>query len=176
MNSAMCRCHRPALSCCLRCSDTGHQIDQAGSDHVQRIRVIAAHHPLSGQVVTVVRQKRQGDEVYLVIEGPDQGRQLLPARYAAAVAAIPPTATARLMFTPGSLRALAELVATLRGAPSPVPEVCHAPQPAPAVPDHAALGRLSARDAPAPGRTLDRSAAATAPNRAGRCRAREIPS
>ena len=39
-----------------------------------------SHHPLAGQRVAVVRRKRHQGEPHLVIEGPDGGRQLLPAR------------------------------------------------------------------------------------------------
>ena len=45
------------------------------------MRVTAAHHPLVGRVVVVVRRKRHGGEPHLIIEGPDGGRQLLSARW-----------------------------------------------------------------------------------------------
>jgi DNA replication protein DnaC len=77
----------------------------------------------------------------------------------------PSAAVPSLMFSPGSLRALAGLVATLRDAPAPVPEARHAidPQPIP----RAALERPPARDAAERGPAVDRAAAAAAPGDAG---------
>ena len=96
------------------------------------MRVTAAHHPLAGQLVLVVRHKRHEGEPHLVIEGPDGGRQLLPARHAEPAGAVPTATAVPLRFTAGGLRALAGLVASLRDAPFPAPEARHAPQPEPA--------------------------------------------
>jgi len=131
------------------------------------VRVAAAHHPLFGQSVAVVRRKRHAGEPHLVVEGPGGGRQLLPARCAEPAGMVPPAAAPPLTFTPGSLRALVGLAATLRGAPFPAPEAGHAPRPETAAPALAAMEHLPARDAPAPGPALDRPAAAPAPGRAG---------
>ncbi len=62
---------------------------------------------------------------------------------------VPLAAAPALTFTPGSLRALAALVATLRGVPSPAPEARHAPRSEPATPAIAAVEQLPARDPPA---------------------------
>ena len=127
------------------------------------MRVAAAHHPLFGQLVAVVRRKRHEGEPHLVIEGPGGDRQLLPARCADPAGAVPPPPAP--MVPPGSLRALAGLVATLRGAAPPVPEARDAPDPEPA--PRAALEQLPARGAAAPGPALDRAAATADPGRAG---------
>ena len=129
------------------------------------MKVTAAHHPLAGRAVVVVRRKRHGGEPHLIIEGPDGGRQLLPARHAEPAGTAPLPMAAPLTFTPGGLRALTRLAATLRDAPSPPPEARHAP--APAARDPAALGELPARDPPAPGSPLGRVVGAPAPGRAG---------
>ena len=86
---------------------------------IQCVRVIAAHHPLAGQLVAVVRRTRYQGEPHLVVERPDGGRQLLAARCVEPAAAIPraTAAPAPLVFTPGSLRLLAALVATLEPIP-----------------------------------------------------------
>ena len=152
---------------------TGRQIEQSHLRHVERVRVTAAHHPLVGRLVVVVRRKRCQGEAYLVIEGPDGGRQLLPACHAEPAGLVPIAAPAPLRFTPGSLRALSDLAASLRGAPSPGPEAHHAPQSERAVPTVAAVGQLPARDASASGHLLERSPAATAggsPGRSARAR------
>ncbi len=44
------------------------------------MRVTAAHHPLAGQTLTVVRRTRYAGEPQLVVERADGGRQLLPMR------------------------------------------------------------------------------------------------
>ena len=147
---------------------SSHQTERTRPRHVERVRISAVHHPLFGQLVTVVRCMRDGGELHLVIESLDGGRQLLPARHAEPAGAAPPVvAASALVFTPGSLRALADLVATLRRAPSLAPEARHAPRSKPAPPAIAAVERLPARDAPAPRPALGRPAAAPAAGRAG---------
>ena len=101
---------------------SGRQTERSYPRHVERVRVAAPHHPLFGQLVAVVRRKRHAGEPHLVVEGPGGGRQLLPARCAEPAGMVPPAAAPPLTFTPGGLRALVGLAATLRGAPSPVPE------------------------------------------------------
>src|SRR3712207_7457773 len=59
------------------------------SRHVQRLRVTAAHHPLAGQTLTVVRRTRYADEPQLVVERADGGRQLLPTHCVAPESAEP---------------------------------------------------------------------------------------
>src|SRR6478735_5394732 len=134
MSSATYRCRPPGRNCYSRSSDISHQTEQSHSSHVDYVRVIAAHHPLAGQLVAVVRRKRHQGESYLVIERPDGGRQLLAARCLEPVGSIPLATASPLVFTPGSLRRLANLVATLRSPPSPAPEAHDAPrhQPTPA--------------------------------------------
>src|SRR4051812_50105166 len=82
-----------------------HQNDYLDPSHVERVRVTAPYHPLAGQLVRVVRRKRYEGAAHLVIEGPDGGRQLLPARHAEPAGTVPTAATKPLRFTPGALRA-----------------------------------------------------------------------
>jgi len=131
------------------------------------VRVIAAHHPLAGQLVAVVRRKRYQGEPHLVIERPDGARQLLAARCVEPAATIPLATAAPLVFTPSGLRLLVNLVATLRGTPSPAPEARDAPQHQPIAAAPAAVEHLPARDPPAAGRALDRPAAAADRDRTG---------
>src|SRR3954464_9777313 len=165
MSWAMCRCPPPERSCCSRSSASGHQTEPSHPRQIERVRVTAGHHPLFGQSVAVVRRKRHKGEPHVVIESPNGERQLLRARYTQPTSAGPSAAVPSLMFSPGSLRALAGLVATLRDAPAPVPEARHATDPEP-IP-RAALERLPARDAAERGPAVDRAAAAAAPGDAG---------
>ena len=161
----MCRSRRVGRSCCLKSSASGHQTEPSPPRQIERVRVTAGHHPLFGQSVAVVRRKRHKGEPHVVIESPDGERQLLPARHTQPTSAGPSAAVPSLMFSPGSLRALAGLVATLRDAPAPVPEARHATDPEP-IP-RAALEWLPARDAAERGLAMDRTAAAAAPGDAG---------
>ena len=117
--------------------------------------------------MAVVRRKRHQGEPHLVIERPDGGRQLLAARCVEPAATIPLATAAPLVFTPGSLRLLANLVATLRSAPPPAPEACDAPRHQPTAAAPAAVEHLPARDPPAAGRALGRPAAAADPDPPG---------
>ncbi|HEX2141438.1 MAG TPA: hypothetical protein VHK28_04060 [Candidatus Limnocylindria bacterium] len=117
--------------------------------------------------MAVVRRKRYQGEPHLVIERPDGGRQLLAARCVEPAATIPHATAAPLVFTPGSLRLLANLVATLRSTPSPAPEARDAPRHRPIAAAPAAVEHLPARDPPAAGRAVDRPAAAADPDRPG---------
>src|SRR3954454_21483320 len=112
-----------------------------------------------------MRRKRHMGEPHVVIECPDGERQLLPARHTQPTSADPSAAGPLLMFSPGSLRALASLVATLRDAAAHAPEARHATAPE-AFP-RAALERLPARDAAERGLAVDRAAAAADPGDAG---------
>src|SRR4051812_19677017 len=173
MNSALSPSRRVARSCCSAVSYSDQQTDHLDPGHVERVRITAPHHPLAGRLVRVVRRKRYEGTAHLVIEGPDGGRQLLPARHAEPADTVPTAAAEPLRFTPGALRALAELVHGLRGAPSPAPQARHVlPLGSAAAP---AVEHLPTRDAPAVGCALERSAASAAGNRqrAG-ARAREL--
>jgi hypothetical protein len=130
------------------------------------VRVTAAHHPLAGQTLTVVRRTRYAGEPQLVVERADGGRQLLPTRCVALGSAEPSTTSPALIFTPGSLRALADLVSSLAGAPRQTPEGCHASPPRPA----AAMDELRSADAPTTDRPLGRPAAAAAAGASARAR------
>src|SRR3954463_658025 len=160
MSLATCRCRQPGQSCCSRCFYSDQQTDHLDPGHVERVRITAPHHPLAGRLVRVVRRKRYEGTAHLVIEGPDGGRQLLPARHAEPADTVPTAAAEPLRFTPGALRALAERVHVLRGALSPAPQARHVlllgSAAAPAV-EH-----LPTRDAPAVGCALERSAASAA--------------
>jgi hypothetical protein len=131
------------------------------------VRVIAAHHPLAGQLVAVVRRKQHQGEPHLVIERPDGGRQLLAARCVEPTATVPLATVSPLVFTPGSLRLLANLVATLRSTPTPAPEARDASRHQPTSAAPATVEHLPARDPPAAGRALDRPAAAADPDPTG---------
>ena len=117
--------------------------------------------------MAVVRRKRYQGEPHLVIERPDGGRQLLAAGCVEPAGAIPLATAAPLIFTPGSLRLLASLVATLRSIPSPAPEARDAPRHQPPSAAPAAVEHLPARDPPAAGRALGRPAAAADPDPPG---------
>src|SRR3954462_9470550 len=84
-----------------------------------------------------------------------------------AAATIPLATAAPLVFTPGSLRLLANLVATLRSAPPPAPEACDAPRHQPTAAAPAAVEHLPARAPPAAGRARGRPAAAADPDPPG---------
>ena len=154
-------------TCSSSSSYTGQQTEQSRPRHVECVRVIAAHHPLAGQLVPVVRRKRHQGEPHLVIERPDGGRQLLAARCVESAGTIPLATGAPLVFTPGSLRLLASLVATLRSTPSPAPEARDAPRHQLTAAAPAPVEHLPARDPPAAGRALDRPAAAADPDQPG---------
>jgi hypothetical protein len=162
-------------TCSFSLLHSDQQTDHLDRGHVERVRVTAPHHPLAGQLVRVVRRKRYDGAAHLVIEGSDGGRQLLPARHAEPAGTIPSAAAKPLRFTPGALRALADLVHGLRGAPSPALEARHVLPPRPAAAP--AVEHLPARDAPAVGRALERAAASAAGNhqRAGARARKPLP-
>ncbi len=75
---------------------------------LERVRVTAGHHALAGQVVRVVRRKRHRGEAYVVVEVEDGSRQLVAVRNTELADARSPTSDLR--FTPGSLRALVDMI------------------------------------------------------------------
>jgi hypothetical protein len=98
--------------CFFDWSTSGQQKERTNPGHLQSVLVTAAHHALAGQVVKVVRCKRYRDEPHLVVELPDGSRQLIATRnteLADARSSLP-----GLRFTPGSLRALAEVIRELQ--------------------------------------------------------------
>jgi hypothetical protein len=75
---------------------------------VESVRVTARHHALSGHVVRVVRHKRHRGEAHLIIEVSDGSRQMIAVRNTELADA--QSSTPDLCFTPGSLRALVEMI------------------------------------------------------------------
>ena len=123
-------------------------------DVCQSVRVTARHHALAGRLLRVVRHKRHRGEAYLVVEVDDGSRQLVALRNTEfADAGLP---TPALRFTPGSLRALVDIVNGHRarfegGAGRTSPD------------EPAGLGFASSSDTRAGGEAFDRAAeAATA--------------
>ena len=80
---------------------------------LQSVRITARHHALSGQVVRVVRRKRHRGEAYVVVEVEDGSRQLIAVRNTELADALP--SAPDLRFTPGSLRALLDVIEDRRG-------------------------------------------------------------
>ena len=81
--------------------------------HLQSVRVTAPHHALAGQAVRVVRRKRHRGEAYVVVAVEDGSRQLIAVRNTElADARLSPS---DLRFTPGSLRALVDVIDDCRG-------------------------------------------------------------
>ena len=78
---------------------------------LQSVRVTARHHALAGQVVRVVRRKRHRGEAYVVVEVEDGSRQLIAARNTELADR---SSAPGLRFTPGSLRALLDVIDDLR--------------------------------------------------------------
>ena len=166
------------LGCRLSAAVPPRSIPITGiGDHVAPERTITFHrnpqsrstgtrNPLAGQTLTVVRRTRYAGEPQLVIERVDGGRQLLPMRCVAPESTEPSTTSPALIFTPGSLRALADLVSSLAGALRQTPEGCHASPPRPA----AAMDELRSGDAPTTDRPLGRPAAAAAAGASARAR------
>ena len=79
---------------------------------VQSVCVTARHHALFGQVVQVVQRKRHRGEAYVVVKVKDGSRQLIAVRNTELADALP--STPDLRFTPGSLRALVDVISWLR--------------------------------------------------------------
>ena len=75
---------------------------------LQSVCVTARHHALAGQVVRVLRRKRHRGEAYLVVAVEDGSRQLIAVRNTELTDEQLPASGLR--FTPGSLRALVEVI------------------------------------------------------------------
>ena len=118
------------------------------------IRVTAGHHALAGQIFRVVRRKRHRGEAYVVVEVQDGSRQLVAVRnteLADGHSSLPDH-----RFTPGSLRALVDMIEDCRRSAE------HESRDGFARPDDpAGVDVTSARHVPASREGLD--GAATAP-------------
>jgi hypothetical protein len=79
---------------------------------LESVRVTAGHHALVGQVVRVVRRKRHRGEAYVVVEVQDGSRQLIAVRNTEL--ADGRSSSPNLRFTPGSLRALVDVIGDCR--------------------------------------------------------------
>jgi hypothetical protein len=75
---------------------------------IESVRVTAQHHALSGQIVRVARRKRHRGEAHLIVEVSDGSRQLIAVRNTELADAR--SSTPDLCFTPGSLRALVDMI------------------------------------------------------------------
>src|SRR6201996_3672925 len=87
---------------------SGQQKGRTNPGLVESVRVTARHHALSGQVVRVVRHKRHRGEAHLIVEVSDGSRQLIAVRNTELADA--QSSTPDLCFTPGSLRALVDMI------------------------------------------------------------------
>lgn len=133
---------------------------------VQSVRITARHHALAGQVVRVVRHKRHRGEAYVVVEVADGSRQLVAERNTEL--ADERSSAPSLRFTPGSLRALLDVIDDLRRRPERADGVATAPAEQPA-----ALASVLAGDASAGGAAVDGTARPAASSfRRGRDRTR----
>jgi hypothetical protein len=115
-------------------------------------------------VVRVVRHKRHGGEAYVVVEVEDGSRQLVAARNTELADGQSPAPGLR--FTPGSLRALLDVIDDLRRRLERADGTANAPADQPA-----AVDAVLAADAAAGGAALDGIARTPAsPTRHGRAR------
>lgn len=132
---------------------------------LQSVRITARHHPLTGQVVRVVRRKRHRGEAYVIVEINDGSRQLIAVRNTELADGRSPTPGLR--FTPGSLRELVNVINDCRT------RVERDGGDAQASSDRTSgVGFVPAGDARAGREALDRAAQASAGHRrAGRARA-----
>jgi hypothetical protein len=129
---------------------------------LQSVRVTARHHALTGQVVRVVRRKRHRGEAYVVVEVNDGSRQLVAVRNTELSDA--QSSAADLRFTPGSLRALVDVINDCRGRAERNGGDTNG-----SFERSSGVDILPARDAPAGREALDRVAEASAvPRRRGR--------
>jgi hypothetical protein len=76
---------------------------------MQRIQITASHHPLKGQVFSVIQHQLRDGEHKIVIRLPNGHTQLIPARWTKQVAATTETP----LFSTTSLRKLIQLTAAL---------------------------------------------------------------
>ena len=131
---------------------------------LESVRVTAGHHALAGQVVRVVRRKRHRGEAYVVVEVEDGSRQLIAVRNTEL--ADGRSSSPDLRFTPGSLRALVDVIGDCReraqreGVYATLPD-----QPS-------GLGIAAARQMPAGRDAMDRAAAASAASGSRRSQSR----
>jgi hypothetical protein len=132
---------------------------------LQSVRITARHHPLTGQVVRVVRRKRHRGEAYVIVEINDGSRQLIAVRNTELADGRSPTPGLR--FTPGSLR---ELVNVINDCRTRV-ERDGGDAQASSSDRTSGVGFVPAGDARAGRKALDRAAEASAGHpRAGRVR------
>ena len=131
---------------------------------LESVRVTAGHHALAGQVVRIVRRKRHRGEGYVVVEVQDGSRQLIAVRNTE-LADVHPSPDLR--FTPGSLRALVDMIADCRGRAE------HQGSAAITLPDQSSgVGVPPAGDMPAARNAMDRVAPAPAASGGRRGRSR----
>jgi hypothetical protein len=108
-------------------------------------------HTLSGQLVRVVRRKRHRGEAHLIVEVDDGSRQLIAVRNTELADAR--SSTPALCFTPGSLRALVDMINDYRRRLERADGDTNASSGQPA-----GVDIVSPRDAPAGREALDRVA------------------
>jgi len=128
--------------------------------------VTARHHALAGQVVRVVRHKRHRGEACVVVEVPDGSRQLIAIRNTELgdEQSLAPS----LRFTPGSLRALLDVIDDLRRLVERADGTANTPESQPAAVDAVRAGDAAAGGAGVGG--IARTPAS--PTRDGRARNR----
>jgi hypothetical protein len=129
---------------------------------LQSVRVTARHHALAGQMVRVVRRKRHRGEAHVVVEVNDGSRQLVAVRNTELADA--PSPIPDLRFTPGSLRALVDVISECRDRTERANGDGNASSDRPA-----GLDVVPRRDAPATRQALGRTAEASVvpPRRGG---------
>lgn len=134
---------------------SGQQKERVNPCHLQSVRITAQHHALAGQVVRVVRRKRHRGEAYVVVEVKDGSRQLIAVRNTELADA--QLSTPDLRFTPGSLRALVDVINDCRGRAERAGGEASASSKR-----LSGVGLVPAGGAPAGRGTLDRAAGASA--------------
>ena len=132
---------------------------------LESVRVTAGHHALVGQVVRVVRRKRHRGEAYVIVEVKDGSRQLIAERNTEL--ADGRSSSPDLRFTPGSLRALVNVIGDCRErAQREGADAAALPEQPPGV------GIAAARHMPAGRDALDRAAATSVASGTRRGRSR----
>ena len=130
---------------------------------LESVRVTASHHALAGQVVRIVRRKRHRGEAYVVVEVQDGSRQLIAVRNTEL--ADGRSSSPDLRFTPGSLRALVDVIVDCRERAQ------REGVDAAALPDQSSgMGIAATRHVPAGRDALDRAAAASVTSESRRFR------
>jgi hypothetical protein len=93
------------------------QRDAARSDgQTDWVRIVASHHPLVGRIVRLIRSVAREDGPWAFVELPDGRREHIPLTWTD-LSTNGGTAMPALLLSPGSLRALVQLVRSL-GMPS----------------------------------------------------------